>query len=656
MFCHSLGLPRGPQFRISRLLLLFGFFAPVFVGCDVRAGEPARPTLDSAAAEKFFDELVPGKMHDYDVPGAVIVVVKDGSVVFAKGYGVANLETKTPVSAEQTLFRVGSISKLLVWTAVMQLVEKHAIDLDRDVAEYLDFPPVPPGSKPVTMRQLMTHTSGYAQNLMDLIATDPAKLQPLNLWLSTHVPQITFEPGTTMSYSSYGAALAGYVVERVSHLPFEDYAEREILRPLNMTRSTFRQPLPPDLSKDLAVGYLTDRRAPPLPLEYIQGAPCGSFSCTGLDMARFMIAQLKTSDVPSGKILRPETLAEMHRTQIRPILGTNGGCFGFWERSTTADRIIGHWGNTTRFQCDLNLLPDQRTGYFLATNTPHGEWLASTVWYAFRDRFFPDPKLQVALTAPVKEDAGIVAGTYRNARSFSTNIAKIYSLVTQVDIQANGDGTISVPGNPHRYASLGGLRFREMAEVQRYGLDFARDSLGRMIMLRQEGEAPYLSFIRVPWYESKGVSGSVFAAGFFVALGTLLGQGCGYLWKKFRRKTSMPKSRIETVATTTVMVASGLTLILVVAWAVLLSRCLGESDVRLQLLSTGMLGLFRAYAVLGVMTLTCASVAAVLRVRQLYLTSPGVWRRLGYVVQGVSFLGTAWFIAHWGLASYTVTF
>ena len=112
-------------------------------------------------------------------PAAVVVVVKDGKILFEKGYGYSDVAKRKPVDPESTLFRPGSVSKLFTWTAVMQLVEQGKIDLDADVNKYLDFEIPPLDGKPVTMRNIMTHTSGLEEVLRGLILSDPKEIAPL---------------------------------------------------------------------------------------------------------------------------------------------------------------------------------------------------------------------------------------------------------------------------------------------------------------------------------------------------------------------------------------------------------------------------------------------------------------------------------------------
>jgi CubicO group peptidase (beta-lactamase class C family) len=124
---------------------------------------PVAARLTRADVEAWLDGLMPYALQRGGIPGAVVVVVKDGSVLFQKGYGYAEVKHRVPVDPERTLFRPGSISKLFTWTAVLQLVEQGKLDLDADINRYLDFRIPPAFGKPITLRDCMTHTPGFEE-------------------------------------------------------------------------------------------------------------------------------------------------------------------------------------------------------------------------------------------------------------------------------------------------------------------------------------------------------------------------------------------------------------------------------------------------------------------------------------------------------------
>ena len=203
-----------------------------------RAGPEGPPAgaaqLTRADVQAWLDGFLPYALQRGDVPGAVVTVVKDGEVLFKKGYGYADLKRKKPVDPDLTLFRPGSVSKLFTWTAVMQLVEQGKLDLDKDVNTYLDFKIPSAFGKPITLRNAMTHTPGFEEVGRNLFSDDTTKVQPNGDWLKSWTPTRIYPPGTVPAYSNYATAMAGYIVQRVSGEPFEQYIEHHIFQPLGM--------------------------------------------------------------------------------------------------------------------------------------------------------------------------------------------------------------------------------------------------------------------------------------------------------------------------------------------------------------------------------------------------------------------------------------
>src|ERR1041384_821389 len=255
-------------------------------------GTPAadRP-LTAEDVEPWLDGYMPYALHTADIAGAVVTVVKDGQLIAARGYGWADIAHRKPVDPNLTLFRPGSVSKLVTWTAVMQQVEAGKLDLDTDVNRYLDLEIPPRNGQPITLRQIMTHTAGFEEAIKDLITHDPKGVPRLGDYLKRWTPRRIFDAGTTPAYSNWATCLAGYIVERVSGLPFDDYVEQRVFRPLDMKTATFRQPLPDSLAPLMATEY-PRASEPAKSFEIVVPEPAGSLSASGLELAKFMIAPL----------------------------------------------------------------------------------------------------------------------------------------------------------------------------------------------------------------------------------------------------------------------------------------------------------------------------------------------------------------------------
>jgi CubicO group peptidase (beta-lactamase class C family) len=462
--------------------------------------------LTAADLEAFLDGVMPLQLAREDIAGAVISVVKDGQVLFAKGYGYSDVEKKTPVSPETTLFRPGSISKTFTWTALMQQVELGKVDLDHDVNEYIDFKVPATFLKPITVRNLMTHTPGLDETVEELFVTDPKQLKPIGDYLKEHLPARIYEPGTIPAYSNYGATLAGYIVQRVSGEPFEQYIEDHIFKPLGMEHSTFRQPLPSSLEPWMSNGYPA-ASGPAKPFELVEPAPAGSTSVSAIDMTHFMIAHLQNGQYQGAAILRPETAKLMHSRQFALSPEINGMCLGFYEESRNGQRIIGHGGDTELFHSDMHLMPEAGVGFFISYNSAgKGEVNArEAVWHRFLDRYFPYQPPPAEKPATAAQDANAVSGRYISSRRSEDTILKVISVAGQAKVSVNPDGTISVSdlkdlnGKPKKLSEIGSLLFRDVN-----GQDHAA--------FVQKGGYQVLSFdfppivlLKAPWYQNSGL-------------------------------------------------------------------------------------------------------------------------------------------------------
>jgi CubicO group peptidase (beta-lactamase class C family) len=417
---------------ISALLV-----AASLLGAPVQAATvsaQSAPAMTAQDLDTFYAGLVPYALHRADIPGAVLVVVKDGKILFAKGYGYADVKTKRPVDPATTIFRPGSVSKLFTWTAVMQLVQAGKIDLDADVNKYIDFTIPPFDGKPVTMRNLMTHSSGFEETVRDLLVDRQDQVLPIDVYLKRRLPERIFPPGEVIAYSNYGATLAGYIVQRVSGEKFEDYIAKHIFTPLGMLHSTFVQPLPANLAPLMATGYLDASAGKTKPFEYVDTAPAGSSSSTGIDMAHFMLAYLDGGTYNGYAMLKPATIKEMWTPQVAPEKGLPSFDLGFYQDDFNGLDIIGHGGDTVAFHSDLHLIPSKGIGFFVSFNSPGKEGAVEDVrnnlFKLFLNRYYPYTPKDEATVADPKKDAARVAGWYVSSRRVSRALAFVYTLGT----------------------------------------------------------------------------------------------------------------------------------------------------------------------------------------------------------------------------------
>jgi CubicO group peptidase (beta-lactamase class C family) len=495
--------------------------APATPGTTLPRGLRGRAEL-----EAFLDGVMIANLRDKHIAGATVAVVKDGEVLLTKGYGRADVARGADVRADRSLFRIGSVSKLFTWTAVMQLQEQGKLDLDADVNRYLDFKIPATYAQPITLRHVLTHTPGFEEDGRDLFTNDSARAIPLGRWLTTHLPERVRAPGTYSSYSNYATALAGYVVERASGLPWDDYVDQRILAPLGMAHTTTRQPLPAALRADMSGGYAwSGGRFEPKPFEIVTGAgPAGSISSTADDMAKFMLAHLGGGALGTGRILADSTTARMHARAFTHDERIPGFGLGFYEKSSHGLRIVGHGGDTQWFHSDLALVPSERLGVFVSYNTSTGGELSFGPFLnQFLDHYYPTPATPVAAlsAADAEEQARRVAGEYAfNRRSYST-FQKALGLASTITVSAADSGRLVMN------SALGQMHLRPVGPLL-----YRDDMDGGLVAFRAEGSgpatvgflgiAPMMALERVPWYASPRLHWVVLGLAVVVFVLTLL--------------------------------------------------------------------------------------------------------------------------------------
>jgi CubicO group peptidase (beta-lactamase class C family) len=501
-------MPRLTIKIIFAVVLVFSLCAYHFGGVSIAAkttftaqAATSGPT-DPKEVEAFIDGIMADQMDCNHIPGAVVSVVKAGKLVFAKGYGYSDYENKVPIDSERTLFRVGSVSKLFVWTAVMQLVEQGKLSLDADINTYLDFKIPATYPQPITMKNLMSHTAGFEDSGYKDYRLSPEELIPLEQYIKTQIPTRIYPPAKIAAYSNYGASLAGYIVERISGLPFTEYTEKYIYSPLGMMHSSFRQPLPADLAPSMSYGYnFYQDQYLKCGFEYVKNYPAGGMTSTAPDMAKFMLAYLQNGQLGANRILLEKTTRQMQNQLFTFDSRLPGMAYGFMEDSLNGYRLLFHTGDTTFFNAGLYLIPEQNLGIFIATNAPGGNITRDTLIQKFMDRYYP------VVTETVKAQAADFAnrvkpyvGTYYAARHNYTTPEKIMATMQSASISLDQEGslTFSVPGKTFHLIEIkpGLLSDRDDPN---FLVVLSTDEIGQTFLILP---GPNFTYIKVPWYAS----------------------------------------------------------------------------------------------------------------------------------------------------------
>lgn len=489
--------------------------------------EPSAPVKaevsDRADLEAFIDGLMAAYREAYHTAGAVVSVVKDGEVALAKGYGYADVEKRTKVDPERTLFRIGSVSKLFVWTAVMQLHEQGKLELDSNVNAYLDAFQIPDTfPEPVTMKHLMSHTAGFEDHIIGLFARTADRVRPLGEILVEEMPARVRPPGVESSYSNHGTALAAHIVERISGQSWDEYVEEHILRPLGMEHTTFRQPVPDGLKGDLSKGYSFEGDVfKEEGFEFVPIAPAGSASASAVDMAKFMIAHLQSGRFGDNRILEAETSRLMQSELFRPAPKLNYMAHGFYVLQRNGEEVIGHGGDTLYFHTILGMVPRHNVGFFASFNSAEGAKATLEFFEAFMDRYFPAP--EPPKPEPPSDFAARAKrfeGSYRANRYSHTTIAKVGALMNVIEVKRADDGralTMSNTGKK-RWVEVEPFLFRE--EDGQDLTAFIEDESGEITRLASA--FPALAFEKVRLYETPRAQNALFVAAMFLFVTTLV--------------------------------------------------------------------------------------------------------------------------------------
>lgn len=502
--------------------------------------------------EAWVDEAMATHLETYHVPGAVVVIVHDGELFLAKGYGYADLEAQRPVVANETVFSVGSTGKLVTWTAVMQGVEGGQLDLDRNVNDYLTGSAVTIPDNypaPVTLRHLGTHSAGFEDTFTGMVTDDPAEIRPMEAILAEHQPQRVRPPGQYVAYSNYGTALAGHVVAEQSDMEFTEYVDEHIFTPLEMADTTYAQPLPPRLATRSATGYTYQdgEYQPHEPVVWTLPPEGGSLQTTGTDMAQFMLAHLDDDADSSARILEVETIREMHQRQVTKVEAVpelNGMAYGFIEMDRNEERIIGHWGTTPRFGSLLALYPEHDTGVFVVYNSPGGHAARFEFLQAFTDRYYPQSDAPI-LEPPAggAERVRGLTGDYRSLTISESSWERVLGVMTRTyTVGATDEGYLTT--------SRVGEDTRTWVE-RRPGVYEEVGGPGMLVFqFNDEGDATHMyrhafgpaTYERVPWYESLAVVQGVIGAGVVAFASVLVSLVGGFAWRRLQGR-EIPSGR-----------------------------------------------------------------------------------------------------------------
>ena len=610
--------------------------------------QAAAHPLEKADLEAFFDGLVPLQMERSDVAGASVLVVKDGKELLKKGYGYSDIKKKTPVDPDTSMFRLASISKLFTWVSVMQLAEQGKLDIDADVNNYLDFKIAPAFGKPITLRNLMTHTGGFEEVLHDILIVDPKRTASLRDFLIAYQPRRMYPPGEIPAYSNYGVGLAGYIVQRVSLEPFEQYVSEHIFLPLGMKHSSFNEPMTAELAPFVSDGYRASTEKPALGFEIFQPAPAGGVSSTAGDMEKFALALLNGGELDGHRILKTETRDLMWTRQFDTSDALPPMCMGFYQTWRNDLRFIGHDGDLIAFHSMLLMEPTQKLVVFVSYNSAgSASRNRAELLDGFADRYFPAYTALPFQTYPLNQLKDI-AGNYQSTRRADSTKLAISNPAGQGVASVDKDGVLTLDvakdlrGHTRKWKPIGKDLWQ--AEDDQPRMFAIRDSSGKIVRLAVN--FPGVQYQRVPWYEHKMFVGISLGVSLLILLSVVTASLIRLSRRLFFRNRPPLKPQPGTLWITIGPRLAAFFWIIVIVWLVALSANLQDEALPSFPVIQRYFSLMNWFSVLAVFFSIFALLAGIRVWRR---TDLRLISRLKFSLVGAACVFLTWYSIHWNL-------
>jgi CubicO group peptidase (beta-lactamase class C family) len=500
----------------------------------------ASPPPPQEAEVHAFLQTIPVEMSKSRIEGVAVIVMESGKIVAAEGFGNARVGSDRIIDALTSVFRAGSLSKPITAALVMQLVEEGRLDLDHDVSEYAGFAIPKHNGRALTMRDILTQSSGLSDTYRLLFSTDPSQAATLANYVRARLPRFLYTPGTQPAYSNYAFGLAGYIVERLRAKPFADVARERIFKPLGMNASTFSQPPEQPIAAALVQGFRAGGTQPG-PFEYVTPQSAGGLSVSAGDYATFVRALIGTDTAEGHRILRPATIGQMLTLQPGPE-GTARSEVGMGlgvtiDRTRVGLTAVDHSGDTVQYHCEFRAYPE-RDLIIVAMQNTEGPPLIRTIVRRFEERFGLTPPALLAQPDPQADDE--VAGIYATGRYSAYSFLKFGRLLQLLPVQPVVGGGIRLGSAPEPLMRVGPDLYQDLTRTARRAL-FIRDANHRVIGMRVEA---YQTMLRTSFWERPTFVFGAIILGLAAAALALLGQAAQILRGRAHVATAAGMSRL----------------------------------------------------------------------------------------------------------------
>jgi CubicO group peptidase (beta-lactamase class C family) len=473
--------------------------------------------VDREGVRAFVDVYIHEQLARHHVAGAAFVLVDESGVAISRGYGYSDVIHQERVDPASTVWAVGSLSKPVTATAVMQLVERGKLDLHADVNDYLGGLTFDRIGRAVTLHDLLTHTAGFDPIYRGIGARSVGEVQALGEYLKTHRPP-RIEPGRMINYSNYGFAVAGRAVEVGAGEDFAAYVERNIFAPAGMTHSSFRP-------REATTGYQREGvQWTAVPTMYMQETPACGMTTTMEDLGRFMLMQLRDGTTEHRRVLSAESVRAMQRVQFSHHPALAGWTYGFAERTAGGLHAIEHGGVRSGVTCKMLMVPDKKVGFVVAYNAYDPPLLDEISRPVLEKIFGAEATRTEALAASSAKADERVAGYYRSAWYSHGTIEKLRILwkpLGGVIVRADGHVEIREGKDVTELVAVGDGVYEPVRGGARVAFRFGSNDRATHMFV---GNCAYE---RAGWWETPGVQlfgFVVFSVCFCGATGWLIGR------------------------------------------------------------------------------------------------------------------------------------
>ncbi|MEP0987933.1 serine hydrolase [Ekhidna sp.] len=426
------------------------------------------------------DSIVHKQMQAKGIVGAAYSIVQTDSLYVSKAFGYANLANEEKLTLEhQHMF--GSISKLMTTSLITELAEEGSLDLHSDMRSKVPYLKL---RFPTTLHQLMTHTGGFEEQVLDRTRLIDQEKETLKEYLNRRMPDQIVEPGSVAAYSNHGVALAGLVAEEVTGIPFEELIKKRLFDPLNMPTASFA--FGENFQNNRATPYVDGEEAN---IEFVQTIPGSMLTGTMGDLEQFMIAQLNPGNTPMASSLR-----KMQATQFQKSDSLYGRGYGFFESVFRERKGLEHGNNRNGFFSLLYIIPDDGIG-ITVTATGNNTSFRNDVVYGFLRLLYPSSE-GMAREIPINQELlDTYSGSYHTMRTHETNMEKIYHKMQKrkIDIESDGQQLLAFGDE---YVFIGDNTFQ------------SKEGMHRIAFKEINGEQYLLLPGRSDYYNKEGFMGS----------------------------------------------------------------------------------------------------------------------------------------------------